>query len=165
MRVKIRPVATIATMSHRRTSSVLAVVLALVSLVLAGCGDDKAADTTSGDTGSSGATATTFAFPKDELVDETGKSVVEIKAIDNSLEPRYVMVSPGTRIVWRNEGRNPHDILPDVDGAFPAAKASEMPPGATHTVTLTEPGDYPYYCSTHGTMKSGMNGAIRVAES
>jgi len=163
--VKIGPVATIATMSHRRTTSVLAVVLALVSLVLAGCGDDKAADATSGDSGSSAATATTFDFPKDELVDETGKSVVEITAIDNSLEPRYVVVSPGTRIVWRNDGRNPHDILPSVDGAFPGATAAEMPPGATHTVTLTDPGDYPYYCSTHGTKHSGMNGAIRVAAS
>ena len=49
-----------------------------------------------------------------------------------------------------------------VDGAFAGAVASEMPPGSTHTVTFDTAGDFPYYCSTHGTMKNGMNGAIRV---
>ena len=30
--------------------------------------------------------------------------------------------------------------------------------------TLTEPGDYAYYCSLHGTATKGMTGAIRVLE-
>lgn len=132
---------------------------AVLTLLTAGCGDgSKDADAASGATGPT----TTFAFPKDEMADETGKAVVEIIAVDNTLEPRYVEVSVGTRVIWKNEGRNPHDILPAVDGAFPSATASQMPPGASHSVTFDTAGDFPYYCSTHGTMKNGMNGAIRV---
>lgn len=144
-------------LSRRSLSLSVVAALAVMTLLTAGCGStEKDADAKS-----TGPT-TTFAFPKDELADETGKAVVEITAIDNTLEPRYVEISVGTRVIWKNEGRNPHDILPDVEGAFPGATASEMPPGSTHTVTFDTAGDFPYYCSTHGTMKSGMNGAIRV---
>ena len=96
-------------------------VLAVATLLTAGCGgSDDAADARPS------APTTTFAFPQDELVDETGKAVVEISAIDNSLEPRYVEITVGTRVVWKNEGRNPHDILPAVDGAFAGATAAEI---------------------------------------
>ena len=147
-------------MFQRRSLRPLLVALVVMAPVAAGCGNSDTASSTS--TTAADATTTTFAFPTDEMVDETGKPVVEITAIDNSLEPRYVQVTAGTRIVWKNEGRNPHDILPDVEGAFPGATAAAMPSGATHTVTLDTPGDYPYYCSLHGTMRNGMNGAIRV---
>lgn len=147
-------------LSRRSLRLPVVAAFAVVSLLTAGCGDSSK-DADAKPAGDSGPT-TTYDIPKDDIVDETGKAVVEIIAVDNSLEPRYVEVSPGTRIVWKNEGRNPHDILPANEGAFAAAKAAEMPPGASHTVTLDEPGDYPYYCSTHGTMKNGMNGAIRV---
>lgn len=144
----------------RPRSALLRVVVPVVVLTLSvvGCADSKKPVTTSGSAGPT----TTFDFPKDEIVDQTGKPIVEIKAVDNSFEPRYVEVTAGTRVLWRNEGRNNHDVLPSVDGAFPAATAAQMPSGATHEVTFNTAGDFPYYCSLHGTPKNGMNGAIRV---
>lgn len=151
-------------MSSRRSRIRPRTLLALVAttVLLAGCGDSGTADDAGAKPAGDTKSTTTFAFPKDEIVDMTGQPTVTISAIDNSLEPRYVEVSVGTRVIWQNNGRNPHDILPAVEGAFASASAAEMPAGASHIVTFDQAGDFPYYCSTHGTMKNGMNGAIRV---
>ena len=68
----------------------------------------------------------------------------------------------GTKVNFVNEGRNRHDLVPATDGAFPGVTQADFGPGRTHVVTFADPGDFPYYCSVHGTMKHGMNGAVRV---
>jgi len=150
---------TIVAMSQRRpVRRPVVIALAVACLLAAGCGGsskDAGAKTASGPT-------TTFDMPKDELVSKVGEATVEIDAVDNTLEPRYVEISVGTRVVFKNAGRNPHDIVPDVDGAFEGIRQAQFPAGSSHIVTFDTAGDFPYYCSTHGTMKHGMNGAIRV---
>ena len=36
---------------------------------------------------------------------------VEVAVKDNSFAPAAIRIDPGTTVVWKNDGRNPHDIL------------------------------------------------------
>jgi plastocyanin len=137
----------------------VSVVAALTAMVLlpAGCAGSKDAEVKT----STGPT-TTFDIPKDELVSKLGEATVTISAVDNTLEPQYVEITAGTKVIFKNEGRNAHDIVPAADGAFDGVGQAQFPPGSSHIVTFDTAGDFPYFCSVHGTMKHGMNGAIRV---
>ncbi|MFN8053323.1 MAG: plastocyanin/azurin family copper-binding protein [Acidimicrobiales bacterium] len=143
--------------ASRSRSRVLVALALLASLALTGCADKSAAKS-GGDTPA----APTVSIPAGELVDKTGQATVEINAIDNELNPRYVEISTGTRVIWRNGGRNKHDIVPGVDGAFKGVTQANFAPGGTYSVTFGTAGDFPYFCSVHGTMKHGMNAVIRV---
>jgi plastocyanin len=48
------------------------------------------------------------------------------------------------------------------DGAFEPIEIADLQPGDASSITFDEPGEYPYYCSLHGTTTKGMVGAIRV---
>src|SRR6478752_5555433 len=99
-----------------RSSSIRSVAaVAAFLLVLAGCADNG---TDSASNNKPAAAATSFEIPTGELKDMTGQATVEIKAVDNSLEPQYVEITAGTQVVWKNEGHNEHDIVPGVDGEF-----------------------------------------------
>jgi len=94
----------------------------------------------------------------------TSSPEVEVQARDNVFVPAYVEVSKGTTITFTNDGRNPHNVLPVDDGAFPPIEADDLQPDDTGTVTFDQVGDFPYYCSLHGTTTRGMVGGIRVVE-
>lgn len=127
----------------------MVVVVALGALG-AGCGDD-------------GPPATSD-VPDEEFVDETGRDEVVVEARDNVFKPQYVSVSPGTKVVFDNTGRNPHNAIPVIEGAFDEVTVDQLQPGDRATVQFSEPGSYPYYCSLHGTTTRGMVGEIRVVE-
>lgn len=146
--------------SRRLLTRSVALLLAL-AVFAAGCGD-SGADAKNDDQGAAAAPASTIDIPKDELVSMVGQSTVTITVVDNTFEPQYVEVSAGTKVIWKNEGRNEHNIIPTVDGAFPGIEHHEFVPGSSHIVTFSDPGDFPYFCSIHGTKKNGQNGAIRV---
>jgi plastocyanin len=138
-----------------RTRSIM---IALLLLVAAACGSDEAASP-SGSTTPEGPD-----LSEAEFVDETASTEVEVDAIDNSFKPEYVEVKAGTAVTFRNDGRNDHNVLPVVEGAFEEVPADEFDPGAEATITFDEVGDVPYYCSLHGTKTKGMVGAVRVVE-
>ncbi len=112
----------------------------------------------------------------DGAVDLTGRDTVTIVATDNRFRDRTVVVSPGTRIVWVNEGRNDHNVYPaddrdDRDAAGDPADGSapfepittdELEPGEQAVLVFDRPGDFPYYCTIHGTRTRGMVGRIIV---
>jgi len=75
-----------------------------------------------------------------------------------------VPVGRGGAVTFENDGRNQHNVLPVVDGAFAPIEAEAFQPGATATATFDTIGDVPYYCSLHGTPTRGMIGAIRVGD-
>lgn len=86
---------------------------------------------------------------------------VKIDAIDNTFVPEVVTVTEGSEVVWENDGRNEHDIIP-VDGAPFEIGLDEFGPGATYSWTASSPGTYRYYCSIHGTATAGMIGTVQV---
>jgi plastocyanin len=95
-----------------------------------------------------------------ELVDGVE---VPVDAIDNSFRPEQITVAPGTEVVWTNRGRSDHDILPVEGDAF-GVEAAQFGPDATYRYRFTEPGEYAYYCSLHGTKTRGMVGKVVVGD-
>jgi plastocyanin len=100
--------------------------------------------------------------------DAMGSSVapaetVTVQAIDNTFRPDRIEVAPGTEVVWVNGGRNEHDLLSDSDLEF-GAVAADFQPGDEYRYVFTEPGEYPYHCTIHGTTTVGMIGTVVVTD-
>ena len=70
-------------------------------------------------------------------------------------------MAAGTEVVWENDGRNEHNVIP-VEGDEWGVEADEFAPGDSYSYRFTEPGTYDYYCSLHGTTTAGMVGSITV---
>ncbi len=127
--------------------------LGVVLLVAVGasCGDD-----------SSGGSTELPVVADSEFVDMTGKDEIVIDAKDNKFEPKFVTVSPGTKVVFENRGRNPHNVVPVEKDQFETITVEDFQPGAKATLEVGDDDLYPYYCSLHGTATAGMDGRIRV---
>ena len=99
-----------------------------------------------------------------DITDLTGESDPVVDARDNVFNDKYIEVEVGTTVTFDNTGENVHNVLPVEEGAFEPIEASEFDPGDIGTVTFDEVGDFPYYCSLHGTKTKGMVGGVRVVE-
>lgn len=137
--------------SARRTLALLVVPLALLVGACGGSSND-------------GGAAELPTIPASQFEDLTSKTVVQVDAVDNAFEPRYITIKPGTKVEWTNTGRNPHNVVPVEEGQFRAIPVTSFQSGQSATVTFDEPGTYPYYCSLHGTPSRGMNGRIVVVD-
>jgi plastocyanin len=138
-----------------------AAILTAGVALLAGCGD-SGSDSSTEDGGSSGATAVDIS--DETFDDQTASTLVEVDAVDNNFKPTYVEVRKGTTITFRNDGRNAHNVLPADEGAFEPIETDQFEPGTSAEVTFDQVGDFPYYCSLHGTTTAGMIGGIRVVD-
>jgi len=102
----------------------------------------------------------------EDAVDHTGIDRVTISVTDNGFEDRVIMVSAGTTVVWKNNGRNLHNIRPSVDtrqpGWFTEIPAEILDNGGAGSITFEMVGDFPYYCSFHGTPTRGQHGRLIV---
>lgn len=136
-----------------------------LALVLSACGDGEAATpaTTAPNT-TAPVSGDVVDLSEKEFEDRTGESAVSVQARDNTFLPAYIEVEAGTTVTFTNRGRNQHNVLPTTEGAFPAIEVEDLEPGTSQDITFDEPGDYPYYCSLHGTKTKGMVGAVRVLE-
>jgi plastocyanin len=142
----------------------LFIIAAATALIVTGCGSGESAIPMSEQ--DSATTAPAAAAGVDltdvEFTDLTGKDEVTVVARDNSFAPEYIEVSAGTEVLFDNKGEQGHNVIPATEGAFTPIDTGDFEPGDSGTVTFTEPGDYSYYCSLHGTATKGMTGAIRV---
>jgi plastocyanin len=145
------------TRSPRRWISSMALLAGFV-IALGGCGGDD------GPAGGSDAVADLPVVADSEYRDLTGQDTVTIQVRDNSFEPQYATVSPGTEVIFENRGRNPHNVIAVEAGSFVDVPTDQMQPGDSAERVLENSGEYPYYCSLHATPSRGMVGRIRVAE-
>jgi plastocyanin len=116
----------------------LAVFVALAAVVLVACGDDGG-----------------------EVTLVEGEET-EVLAIDNVFQPEDVTVPAGTVVLWSNNGRNDHNIIPEDEGAEWRVESEDFVPGDEAEFRFTEPGSYRYFCSIHGTIDVGMIGTIII---
>ncbi len=65
--------------------------------------------------------------------------------------PYHVTASAGTEIVWSNDDTAAHTVTSGspADGPDGIFDSSILAGGLTFSVTLDEPGEYPYYCIVH----------------
>ena len=146
--------------ARMRVRAMSAAFLTLGLALLAGCSDsgsDSAKDGGSSDSGAVDISDETFD-------DRTASSSVEVDAVDNNFKPKYVEVRKGTTITFKNDGRNAHNVLPADEGAFAPIETDQFEPGTSAEVTFDEVGEYPYYCSLHGTPTVGMIGGVKVVD-
>ncbi len=175
--------------------SLRAVALGVVSLALLGCAtddpieinviaqevtsdaDDTAETDTDTDTeldclGNPAADPATFppepdieiARPDDKIIDLRGQARVEVSIRGNQYETRWFRVDPCTEIVFVNNGVNPHNVIPIADGAFPSIDEDLLEEGP-QALVVAAPGDYPFYCSLHGTKTyRGQTGYLVVGD-
>lgn len=135
-----------------RWTLLLPVVALLVGTTA--CGDD---------TGSASSPSTSVTIPAARFTDDTAQKDVTVGVVDNDFVDPYITISPGTKVTWRHEGRNPHNIISLVKDTF-RVDVGDFPVGKTYTYTFDKAGEYPYYCSIHGTKSlNGQAGVIRVA--
>lgn len=140
-----------------RNRTLLVSSLLIATTLLAGCSSQSLTSTDSTAAPAAGPDLSSVTFD-----DQTASSTVQVDAVDNAFKPQYVEVAAGTTVTFRNDGHNEHNVLPVDTGGFGAIEASQFQPGTEQTVTFAKAGDYPYYCSLHGTKTKGMVGAIRV---
>ena len=164
--------------SSRRLRRALA--LGIISLALVGCASDDAlefavttqeptATTPAGDDGDAASAVEPAVFPPvnpdvfrpSEFVDLRGQATVEIEIRDNVFDERDFRVDPGTQIVFVNRGANTHDVTAGAEGAFPKI-TKEALAEAPQALVLDVEGDYPFFCSIHGTANFGQTGFVVV---
>ena len=137
------------------------VTTVLIVGLLGGCGSDpdirRDGTATADPSKPAGVDLSKVAF-----VDLSKDQTPEVDALDNVFKAKFVTVKAGSTITFRNNGRNIHDIIPSVDLAFKPVEAGAFDAGTAAKITFDKPGDYPYYCSLHGTTTKGMIGAVRV---
>ena len=121
-----------------------AIIIAFAGVAVAACGSDT----------SSGQTLSGKKFTV-----ETGKRAVTVDMVDNNFQPEYVTVRAGTTVTFLNRGHNRHNVF-SVDDGF--TSSGFLGRGDSWKVTFAGTGDFPLYCSLHGTPTSGMVGGIRV---
>lgn len=123
--------------------------MALGAAVLVGCGSDD--------------TATTEPTEPPSSTPTPGAGVtVTVQALDNSFRPETLTVAAGTEVAFENRGRNDHNVLPADGGDSWGVMTESFRPGDEYRYTFSEPGEYRYYCSIHGTADVGMVGTIVV---
>lgn len=136
-------------------SGMVAVVAALAVTTVA-CGADPD-DSLSAPTTTVAASEVTYA-PNGETASVT--------ALDNNFVAQTITVKAGTEVVFTNNGRNPHNVLPADDptaGEWGALEA-DFQPKDVYSHVFDRPGTYVYYCSIHGTPTAAMFGTINVTE-
>ena len=88
----------------------------------------------------------------------------KVLALDNNFIPQKITVKAGTEVVFHNNGRNDHNVVPvdDLQLTTWGVRESGFGPTATYSYVFATPGTYVYYCTIHGTPKAAMFGTITV---
>ncbi|MDJ0770148.1 MAG: plastocyanin/azurin family copper-binding protein [Ilumatobacter sp.] len=97
------------------------------------------------------------------VVEPTGL-VVPVIALDNTFRPEIVEISVGDEVLWENRGMNEHNVL-RVEGDGWGVEVDDFQPGDVYAHVFTEPGEFRYFCSIHGTEDVGMIGTVIVVSS
>ena len=124
-------------------------VVALLTVLLAGCGGDGNDDKTS--TASAPAnTGTESTATQQEAV----PAVVKVSIGDNFYKPKDLTIKRGQSISWRNQGAVAHTVTSDSDSAI-KFDSGTVNPGGVYALKPGTAGKITYHCTIHGKVQSG----------
>lgn len=70
-----------------------------------------------------------------------------VRIVDFEFKPKTVTVKPGTKVTWKNDDTNIHDVKDTSPMGTPVSQ--EMSKGDTFSITYAQPGSYSYVCGIH----------------
>jgi plastocyanin len=115
--------------------------------------------------------ATTACADKDTVADAPEipgpaySGTVRVSALDNIYRPEALKVVTDTEVVWSNDGRNDHNVIPNESKDDFGVETADFAPGKEHSATFGTPGTYRYFCSLHATATAGsMRGSVVVLD-
>ena len=119
-----------------------------LAAAVAACGSESSYTTSEGDTG----TATATASP--ETTSETAGAPAEANGptitMANMSFGEPITVAPGAEVTLKNDDNVEHSVTSQTEGKFDV----HVDGGEQGTLTApTEPGEYPFYCVYHPSMK------------
>jgi plastocyanin len=91
--------------------------------------------------------------------DQSGPQV-KVEMRDNVYTPQTLTVDLGSVVVWDNQGRSKHNVIPDK--ASTGWKSKTIRSGRSFAQKLDTPGAIGYFCSFHGAPGKGMYGTLIV---
>lgn len=133
-------------------------IIPLLPLVLvfglAACGGDNGGDTTVVEEGNGETRATT----ESNAAAPSGKAVRsgKVAMVDFSFEPSTVTIQTGGKVIWKNDGAQPHTATAD-NGSF---DTGAVEPGKLKSESLKVAGTVTYSCTIHPQMK----GTVEVVD-
>jgi plastocyanin len=77
---------------------------------------------------------------------------VTIKMSNIAFAPAQILISPGTKVIWRNDDAVEHYINTDAHPShtyFPNQNSRELNQGDMYEAIFEKAGVYPYHCSAH----------------
>jgi plastocyanin len=133
----------------RKLTRTAVAAVAVLSFVLAACGDDD--DDDDGGAGTTAAAAQTTAGGTDTTAaagESGGGGGATTVTIQNFSFGEDIEVAVGDTVTFDNADSAPHTATAD-DGAF---DTGNIAPGASADVTFDEAGTFPYHCTIHSQM-------------
>jgi plastocyanin len=121
----------------------VAPAVALVALLLAGCGG--------GDDGETKADSAPAATTNQQ---EAVPAVVKVSIGDNFYKPKDLTIKRGQSISWRNQGAVAHTVTSDGDSAV-KFDSGTVNPGGVYALKPGTAGKLTYHCTIHGKVQSG----------
>ena len=109
-----------------------ALLVAIATVLLTGCGSDSGADQSTSDSSASA----------------SGATAVTIK--DYTYKPASITVPVGTTVKFTNQDSTPHTATSKQPGVF---ESGSIDTGKTGEITLKKAGTFAYYCLFHPFMK------------
>lgn len=98
--------------------------------------------------------------PAVEYATDAPGEQVEVPMKDNDYVPQTITVDLGSVVVWENQGRSNHNVIPDKKAT--GWKSKTIKPGRSFAQELDRPGAIGYFCSFHGAPGKGMYGTLIV---
>ena len=98
--------------------------------------------------------------PAVEYSEDSSGARVTVAMKDNDYVPQTLTVDYGTIVVWENEGRSNHNVIPDKKAT--GWRSKTIKPGRSFAQQLDQPGAIGYFCTFHGAPGKGMYGTLIV---
>lgn len=131
----------------------ISIVGAAVILGLSGCaGDDAEVDTTVEEPAAEDGVTEA---PADDAADDATEAAGEgptVTVRDIAFQEQSVTVAAGTPVTWVNEDSVAHTVTSGTPDDATDVFDEELPAEGEVSITVDEPGTYPYWCRIHPNM-------------